>query len=64
MRNGAIAFDENEVFERINKICDKLESLKNTKRSQQNREWIIHKLPDRFKVKYTQEIIGTMAQID
>ena len=39
------------VFERINKICDKLEAPRIQKRSQQNREWIIYKLPARFKGK-------------
>ena len=51
MKNGATAFDENEVFERINKICDKLEAPRIQKEGQQNREWIIHKLPARFKGK-------------
>ena len=51
MKNGATAFDENEVFERINKICDKLEAPRIQKEGQQNREWIIHKLPPRFKGK-------------
>ena len=51
MKNGATAFDENEVFERINKICDKLGAPRIQKEGQQNREWIIHKLPARFKGK-------------
>ena len=51
MKNGATVFDEDEVFKRINKICDKLGAPKIQKEGQQNREWIIHKLPDRFKGK-------------
>ena len=51
MRNGATVFDEDEVFRRINKICDKLGAPRIQKEGQQNREWIIHKLPDRFKGK-------------
>ena len=51
MKNGATAFDEDEVFKRINKICDKLGAPRIEKEGQQNKEWIIHKLPDRFKGK-------------
>ena len=51
MKNGATVFDEDEVFKRINKICDKLGAPRIQKEGQQNREWIIHKLPDRFKGK-------------
>lgn len=51
MRNGATAFDENEVFERINKISDKLGAPRIKKEEHQNREWIIYRLPDRFKGK-------------
>lgn len=51
MKNGATEFSEDEVFKRINKICDKLGAPRIEKEGQQNREWIIHKLPDRFKGK-------------
>jgi hypothetical protein len=51
MRNGANHFDEDEVFTRINKICDKLGAPRIQKDGQQNREWIIYKLPERFKGK-------------
>ena len=51
MKNGATAFDEDEVFKRINKICDKLGAPRIEKEGQENKEWIIHKLPDRFKGK-------------
>jgi len=51
MKNGATSFDEDEVFKRINKICDKLGAPRIEKEGQQNKEWIIHKLPDRFKGK-------------
>ena len=51
MKNGATAFDEDEVFKRINKICDKLGAPRIEKEGHQNKEWIIHKLPDRFKGK-------------
>ncbi len=51
MKNGATEFSEDEVFKRINKICDKLGAPRIEKEGQQNKEWIIHKLPDRFKGK-------------
>ena len=61
MRNGATAFDENEVFERINKICDKLEAPRIQKEANKIENGLYINYQIDLKVKYTQEIIGTMA---
>jgi radical SAM protein with 4Fe4S-binding SPASM domain len=51
MRNGATEFSEDEVFKRINKICDKLGAPRISPKDHKNKEWIVYKLPDRFKGK-------------
>jgi len=51
MRNGATAFDENEVFKRINKICDKLGAPRIKPEEHKNKEWIKYRLPPEFKGK-------------
>ena len=51
MKNGANKFDEDEVFKRINYITDRLGAPRIDKEQHRNKEWIIYKLPERFKGK-------------
>ena len=51
MKNGANKFDEDEVFKRINYITDRLGAPRIDKEQHRNKEWIIYKLPERFRGK-------------
>ncbi len=45
LRNGATVYDENEVFERINQICDRIGAERINPEEHKNKDWIIYRLP-------------------
>ena len=45
MKNGAVAYDENEVFKRINKICKKINVRPINPDEHKNKDWIRYQLP-------------------
>tara|TARA_R100000030_G_scaffold37151_1_gene27860 strand:+ start:314 stop:1198 length:885 start_codon:yes stop_codon:yes gene_type:complete len=51
LKNGVKKFNEDEAFDRINHICDKLEAPRIDKEKWKNKEWIVHALPPEFKAK-------------
>ena len=42
LKNGATVYDENEVFERINQICDRIGAERINPEEQKNKDWIIY----------------------
>ena len=45
LRNGATVYDENEVFERINQICDRIGAERINPDEHKDKDWIIYRLP-------------------
>ena len=51
LKNGVKSYDEDEAFDRINHICDKLGAPRINKEKYRNEEWIVYALPPEYKAK-------------